>query len=271
MALFLNNVMAAALAAQKRKQSQNYIPGDAALPIPNRFNPPDLFPAPVSTPMTSQYQPGEPTVTAPGPQDYTGLGLPTPAGTPAPAAPVKAGGMSEQTRAMLGAALQGASAGIRADVGPARPGSGFSQGILKGIVGAGAVQADRERAAAAGAAADRSLSEKIALLQMRKESPSEAAAKAAAVAGAEQPYKIELQNAGAAVRERIAKAVKDNANGLTTWQGIQLNNMVQDQVDARFKTAYNFNPSDEELQKMITTVKSQMVSGPKVIVKPVLP
>ena len=203
----------------------------------------------------------------PAQNEYVG---PVPLG-PEPAAPGKKSGMSDRTRSMLSAALQGAAAGIQADVGPARPGGGFAQGILKGLVGAGAMARAREAAAGAQEQERLSLAGKMALLEARRETPEQAGAKAGAKAKAEQPYKLELQRQTGEVRERIAKLVKDNSAGLTAWQAVQMNNMVQARVDARFKTAYNFNPSKDELQQMVTEVKVQMRSGTDIIAEPDLP
>ena len=131
-------------------------------------------------------------VPRPAQNEYVG---PVPLGQP-----VKTGGMSERTRSMLGAALQGASAGIRADVGPARPGSGFAQGILKGIVGASAVQAE-----------ERGLMGKLALLQARQKTSAQIEEEAGAAARGRLPY--DLQKLKASSESQVEQARKLGALG----------------------------------------------------------
>ena len=156
-------------------------------------------------------------------------------------------------------------------MGPAAPGHGFEQGLMKGIVGTSAVATARARAAALDEAAEQRLSDKLELLMARKESPADAAAKAAAVAGAQQPFKLELQRQAGAVREQVAKVINANSSGLTAAQAVEMNNKVLDQVDQRFKSSYNYNPTQDELQSMITAVKKEILSGTRIIVKPDMP
>ena len=106
---------------------------------------------------------------------------------------------------------EGASAGIRADVGPARPGSGFAQGILKGIVGASAVQADMERRAAARAAEERGLAGKLALLQARQKTSAQIEEEAGAAARGRLPY--DLQKLKASSESQVERARKLGALG----------------------------------------------------------
>ena len=167
--------------------------------------------------------------------------------------------------------MQGAAYGIQANVGPAKPGAEVAQGVMKGLLGAGLAQAGEAKMRAAAAGEDRGLAGKLAMLMARKESPAEAAAKAGAVAGAQQPYKLELQRQAGVLREQVAKAINSNASGLTAAQAVEMNNKVLDQVDQRFKSSYNYNPTADELQSMITQVKKDMLSGTKIIAKPDMP
>lgn len=199
--------------------------------------------------------------------DYSSI-RPEPAATtseyvsPEPRQPeARAGGLSEGARRTLGAALRGASYGIRADVGPARPGSGFSQGILKGIVGAGMAQADMERAAAAGEQERLSQAGKLALAEARRETPEEAGAKAEEVAKRTQKYKLELQQSSAALKDATEKVMAERKAGMTDAQLAQMNRDVEKEMNDWFLGSYKFNPSEDEKYRKRKEIKESFLSG----------
>jgi len=64
--------------------------------------------------------------------------------------------------------LQGASAAIQANVGPTDPGQEFSQGLQRGIIGAGAVSAGMAAQEAAGDKRRQSLSDSLNLLMAKE-------------------------------------------------------------------------------------------------------
>ena len=165
----------------------------------------------------------------------------------------------------LAAALQGASAAINTPgVTAAGPGDARA-GIIRGLAGLGTLSAR-----AAGRRAEREeqkqgLSDKLALALATRETPAQAAAKAGAVAKAQQPYKLELQTASGDVRERVAKAARDYTKDLTPAQAIELNNKVLRLMNEQFRRNFNFTPTDDEIAEAFTDIKNKMLSGTTVV------